>query len=412
MEFCKNCGAGLGPGRFCTNCGMPVEPPRNAPSGTAGNGVSDPGSTTQGNSGPGNQGPGNPAESAAERTSVRLPAVQPDASTGPRFPLYAAPAAQPPQQQGPPPLFADEVPTRSPEQRSGPGGSSYAAHSGSAHAGPSLGNGRAVPDQSVPVDEIPPWQPPEVFSDSVGSHRSSERKKRSPWLWLLPLLLVLALGVGIGIWLGNRDSGDTTASDDTSQGPERPQDDATDPADPQEPDPGDDSGDDPDDDPANAVNLVDQLSASGPAPIKPGTDLSGNRVTYPPTNMLDDDPSTAYRLPGDASGRTITFELPDEATIHEVGLINGYAKTDTTGNRKVDWYPKNRRITEVEWSFDDGTTVTQTLRDSSDLQVINVDAAVTRTISLRIVSVSAPGRGNLSKNVTAISSVAVRGNSS
>lgn len=372
MEFCKNCGAGLGPGRFCTNCGMPVDPVRGA-------------------------GPRGDEESPAEKTSVRLPAVQPDAATGPRFPMYAAPAQQP--QQGPPPLFADEVPTRSPEQRRG-----------QAPAGPAaVPTGPAGPTYS---DEIPPWQPPETLADSSGSHRSDERRKRSPLLWLLPLLLVLVLGVGIGIWWGNRDADDATVSDDTSQGPDGPVDDSEESANPDSPDPGDDPGDDPADDPANAVSLTDQLSATGPAPIKPGTDLSGNKVTYPPTNMLDDEPSTAYRLPGDASGSTITFQLPDESTIHEVGLINGYAKTDTTGNRTVDWYPKNRRITEVEWTFDDGTTVTQELRNSSDLQVISVDAAVTDTITLRIVSVSAPGRGALSKNVTAISSVAIRGNSS
>ncbi|QIX26330.1 zinc ribbon domain-containing protein [Nocardioides sp. JQ2195] len=360
MEFCKNCGAGLGPGRFCTNCGMPVDQPRTSqPQGTE--------------------------EAAAEKTSVRLPAVQPDASTGPRFPLYAAPPAQQPQ-QAPPPLFADEVPTRSPEQRSA-----------------AVPPGPAQPSHA---DEIPVWQPPASPAPPSGSHRSDEPGRRSPLLWLLPLLLVLLLGVGIGTWLGSRDSDDgTAASEDSSQGTGTTRDDDT--AAPDDPGPGDDPAD-----PAEAVDLTDQVKASGPAPIKPGTDLSGNRVTYPPANMLDGSPSTAYRLPGDASGRTITLELPDEATIHEVGLVNGYAKTDTTGNRTVDWYPKNRRITEVEWSFDDGTTVTQELRDSTDLQVIRVDAATTRTISLRIVSVSAPGSGPLGKNVTAISTVALRGTTS
>ena len=96
-------------------------------------------------------------------------------------------------------------------------------------------------------------------------------------------------------------------------------------------------------------------------------------MTYPPANMLDDDTTTAYRMPGDASGSTITFVLPKEAVISEVGLINGYAKKDRAGNRTVDWYAKNRKILEVEWLFDDGSSVVQNLRTEPVLQTIVVE---------------------------------------
>ena len=76
----------------------------------------------------------------------------------------------------------------------------------------------------------------------------------------------------------------------------------------------------------------------GPKPLAPGTDLDGNRVSYPPQNMLDDDLATAYRIQGDASGATITFTLPRESVISEVGMVNGYAKKDSTNGRTVDWY--------------------------------------------------------------------------
>src|SRR3546814_16210273 len=63
MSFCKRCGAVLGVGRFCTNCGAPVV--QAFETGTL------------------------HAESEAEKTNIRLPAVQPDAATGTRFPLFA-----------------------------------------------------------------------------------------------------------------------------------------------------------------------------------------------------------------------------------------------------------------------------------------------------------------------------------
>ena len=101
--------------------------------------------------------------------------------------------------------------------------------------------------------------------------------------------------------------------------------------------------------------------------------------------------------------------LPEEAVISEVGLINGYAKKDRGGTRTVDWYAMNRKILEVEWLFDDGTTVAQNLRTEPVLQTIVVDDVSTRTIRMRIVEVSAPGKPPLRKNVTAISDVLLRG---
>ena len=132
-------------------------------------------------------------------------------------------------------------------------------------------------------------------------------------------------------------------------------------------------------------------------------------MAYPPANMLDDDLATAYRMPGDASGETVVFTLPEEAEISEVGLVNGYAKKDAGGSRTVDWYPLNRRILKVEWVFDDGTTIPQDLRTEPVLQTIVVDKVRTSTISLRILEVSPPGAGALRKNATAISDVLLRG---
>ena len=216
------------------------------------------------------------------------------------------------------------------------------------------------------------------------------------------MLVVLAMVVGVWMLTRDGDSGDTAADQPTSDAPSASQ--------PAESDPPADE--DPTSPPApagNPADLAGDATATGPKPLAPGQDLGGNPVSYPPANMLDDDLATAYRIPGDASGETVVFTMPEEAEISEVGLVNGYAKKDGGGSRAVDWYPLNRRILKVEWVFDDGTTVAQDLRSEPVLQTIAVDKVRTSTISLRILEVSPPGAGSLSKNVTAISDVLLRG---
>ncbi|KQY63948.1 hypothetical protein ASD30_02920 [Nocardioides sp. Root140] len=319
---------------------------------------------------------------------MRLPAVQPDAATGSRFPLYSTPPP-PPQAPSPPPLFADEVPTRSPEQNA------TRIRDDETPAVQPFAD-RAYTDQTF----APDWQPPAEPADAGGSHRSgTDRRKRSPLVWMVPLLLAMVIAAGIGVWLGTRgdDSTDTSGNDDSSQA-------ATDGGSPSAPESTDPSPTIPPPEDADAVDLGAGATASGPKPRRPGTDVNGKRVAYPLTNMFDGSPTTAYRIAGDASGRTVTFSLPEEATIKEVGMINGYAKLDPGAN----WYDRNRKITKVEWLFDDGTTVEQTLRDTTDMQVMRIDDAVTGTIRMRIVSVSGH-KGPPLWDVTAISEVVLRG---
>ena len=72
----------------------------------------------------------------------------------------------------------------------------------------------------------------------------------------------------------------------------------------------------------------------------------------------------------------------------------------------VDWYHGNRRIDSVEWVFDDGSTVSQDLGDTTDVQSVDVDVTTT-TITLRLVAVSEPGTGPASRDYTAISDLSL-----
>jgi hypothetical protein len=260
-----------------------------------------------------------------------------------------------------------------------------------------LGEGSRYPLFADEVD--PATAPPPAPPVAPATHRDDEARSFPLWLPAVAVLVVLAMV--LGVWMLTRDdgtggaadpAGDTSSAGQPTQGGSS-QDDPTTPSAPA----------------GNPTDLAGASTATGPKPLAPGQDLGGNPVVYPPANMLDDDLATAYRMPGDASGETVVFTLPEEAEISEVGLVNGYAKKDRGGSRTVDWYPLNRRILKVEWVFDDGTTVPQDLRSEPVLQTIAIDKVRTSTISLRILEVSPPGAGAQRKNVTAISDVLLRG---
>lgn len=229
--------------------------------------------------------------------------------------------------------------------------------------------------------------PPPVLAPSPHRQRSAV----SP-VWITVLVLALIGSAALGTWLATRGSDDEESGANATGSPSAT---SSDPTSPTLPTQG-----------AGQDDLAPTATVTGPRPIPPGLDLNNNPVSYPASNMLDDDPESAYRLPGDAAGAVITFELTGVKTISQVGLINGYTKVDTSGGSTVDWYPANRRILRVEWAFDDGTTVEQPLDpEVRELQLIEVDDIETSTVQLTILEVTAPG----ARDVTAISDVLLLG---
>ncbi|MFS3129734.1 NADase-type glycan-binding domain-containing protein [Nocardioides sp. Bht2] len=320
-----------------------------------------------------------PPEDDATATSVRLPAVQPDAATGSRYQLFAdePTAAAPPQAPAEATWTPDTTVTN---QR--------AVDAPIPSAGPAsawtTGTTRDVSD----FGEQPPAQP-------TGQRRAA-RAPRGPWIALLVVLLLMSAAGG---WLliKDDDSDDAGAKDATSQSSQTPTTDSS-PSPSQSP-----TVVPPPEPPAGSTNVAASAQVNAPAPATPGQDLSGNPVEYPVGNMLDDDPSTAYRITGDATGTEILFTLADEAEVNSVGLINGYAKSESG----ADWYASNRKIRRVSWHFDDGTVIKQRLRATTDLQVVPVPGVTTRTVRLRLDKVSKPGANP--RNTTAISSVLIEG---
>ena len=153
------------------------------------------------------------------------------------------------------------------------------------------------------------------------------------------------------------------------------------------------------------VQLAAGATFGVPGTAPPTTDLDGDLVAYEATQMHDADPSTTWRTAGDATGQALSVTLAEPAVVLRVGLVNGYTK-QVAG---VDWYPRNRRILAVSWTFEDGTSVEQTFAERPGLQMIAVPPVQTSTVDLQITSVTPPGSGTLGRDYTAISEVSIIG---
>lgn len=253
-------------------------------------------------------------------------------------------------------------------------------------------------DPTAPPPPPPPGPPPSsarypLYADTVqppaagapaapaatASYGAVPPRRRSatPWLFAVLALVVIALLGGGLLLLGpSDDDADASRGSGRGNGPQGGPTTALEPAD---------------------IAVPDTASAS--------TDEDGNRVTFKAANMLDGDPRTSWRMSGDGTGSVITLTFDDPVTVAEVGLINGYAKTDPPH----DWYAGNRRITLVVWAFDDGTEVTQELGDAQTVQTVPVGGVETTSIELRILEVTAPGEGPDGRDYTAISEIELAG---
>jgi hypothetical protein len=229
------------------------------------------------------------------------------------------------------------------------------------------------------ADEVPAGHPP------AGAPHQRRTTGWVPWAGVAALLLLVAAGA---FWLLGGDG--PGAADRAATAP------------------GGHSGSPAAD--GKATDVARLASVQVPATAPPNQDVSGNVVRYEGRNMLDGVAQTCWRMIGDGTGKEVTLTLEKPTRLTTVGLINGYAKVARDGRSKeLDWYHGNRRVLMVQWTFDDGTTVTQDLADTNRLQTVDVGPVTTQTVRLKLVSVSEPGTGRAARNNTAISDVSLVG---
>ncbi len=282
-----------------------------------------------------------------------------EAAGDPRTPPAAVAPPPPPRY----PLFADEVDGYTPY-------------------GPLTTTTEPAPEPEAAAPE-PLAEPQPMLYDYV-----YDEERRSPVLWVLAAALVLAL-VTAGWWFLVRDDGSDPTAEDGGSGQSGPASETS---------------------AEDGVEVAGRASAKAPKTAEPNEDVNGDQVSYDASNMLDGVADTAWRAPGDGSGLKLTFTLREPTELHEVGLVNGYAKTSTDSKgRTFDWYLGNRRIESVIWVFDDGSKVRQELDETRELQLVEVPDVVTKRVVLKLATVSAPGKGRAGRDFTAISEVSMVG---
>lgn len=147
--------------------------------------------------------------------------------------------------------------------------------------------------------------------------------------------------------------------------------------------------------------VIEAAEASCTAPA--GVDAANEPVSYEAENAIDADESTAWRCNGAARGETLTFTLPEDAEVAELGLIPGYAKTDP--NSGTDRYAENNRITKVRWTLADGVVVDQALDPDPAVRTVQTIRVPRTTTGEVVVEIRSVRRG--ARNTTAISSILI-----
>jgi hypothetical protein len=267
------------------------------------------------------------------------------------------------------------------------------------------GAGGPAPDPDLTPPDDPGW-----LLDPAPDDLPEERPPVSlPILGILVALALIAV-IGAVLLLASRSGGEGRATDpgseasvaevaadaDSGDAPPSPEPDAS----------ATTASDRPDRPRGKPREIRTRASVEVPSVAPESTTVSGAKVTYQGTNMLDGNRGTTWRMRGDGSGETITFTFSDPVLLTRVGLVNGYGKRLPGG---PDWYAGNRRIQAARWQLDDGTTVRQTFSSTTGMQGTRVRRVQTRSVRLVLTRVSPPGSGPWSRDYTAISDVTLVG---
>ena len=142
------------------------------------------------------------------------------------------------------------------------------------------------------------------------------------------------------------------------------------------------------------------VEASATAP--PGTDARGAVVSYAATNLIDGDPTTAWRVPGSGQGVVLTLRFAKPVVVTRIGLIPGYAKVDPADG--TNRFFQNRRVHRVRYGAV-GVSREASFVDQPDLQTVDVQSKPSTEVTVEILESTAPG----DRDFTAISEIEVSG---
>lgn len=146
-------------------------------------------------------------------------------------------------------------------------------------------------------------------------------------------------------------------------------------------------------------DVIASVSASNTAPD--GIDAAGDAVSYAAANLLDRDPTTAWRVAGLGVGEIVSVTFEQACTLTTVGVLNGYQKVDV--NDGTDRWAQNRRVASATWQIAGSSYVQQfDVRTRGEPDVRPVDRRVVSGFDLTITG---SGPAETERDFTAISEI-------
>lgn len=142
-----------------------------------------------------------------------------------------------------------------------------------------------------------------------------------------------------------------------------------------------------------------QIGASGTAPDS--RDAAGDPVTFDVYNVIDGDPTTAWRVPGDGIGDYLLLSFDQPVHVTGIGVVPGWAQVDPTNG--ADRFLQNRRVSAAQFQFSDGQVLDVDFSDQPLLQQVGVGVETTELIMWITGSTAAP------RNFAAVSELQVYG---
>jgi hypothetical protein len=151
-----------------------------------------------------------------------------------------------------------------------------------------------------------------------------------------------------------------------------------------------------------AATVIRPASVTASATAPPGEDAAGNTITYDAANLVDGNPSTAWRVSGNGQGVVITVRFAQPVRVTSLGFVNGYVKVDPSDG--ADRFPQNRRVARVNVLFGSGSQELR-LADTRELQRFPITRDPTTEINIEILESTA----STSRDYTALSEIEVQG---
>ena len=118
-----------------------------------------------------------------------------------------------------------------------------------------------------------------------------------------------------------------------------------------------------------------------------------NFITYSATNLIDGNLDTGWGASStDGTGQSVTVRFAGPRHLTSVALTPGYVKFGPRADQNcaaVSAFPFNRFVTQVEYRFDDGSTLPQSFENTPGMQEMAVDV-VTTSVTIRILGTQRP----------------------